>query len=81
MAEFVERNLEENFYGRKKADVIFDGNNFEAKKREINRKRIEDQQGIPMSSVESFNEHLELHDNRPKRRTRGGGRRINNKRL
>ena len=81
MAEFVERNLEDNFYGRKKADVIFDGNNFEAKKREINREKIAREKGLPMSSIEHFIEHLELHGNRPKRRTRGGGRKINNKRL
>ena len=81
MAEFVERNFEEgNFYGRKNPNLVFDGDVLAAKKREINRKRIEDQQGVPMSSVvESFNEHLELHDNRPKRRTRGKGRKINYK--
>lgn len=77
MAEFVERNLEGNFYGRKRPDVITDGDNFEAKKREINRKMIKSQQGIPMSSVGRFNEHIV--NNRRGRRTRGKGRKINYK--
>lgn len=85
MAEFVERNLEGNFYGRKRPDVITNGDNFEAKKREINRKMIESQQGIPMSSVGYFNELMGLQgeadsnivNNRRGRRTRGKGRKIN----
>lgn len=80
MAKFVERDLggNFNFYGRKIPDVITDGNNFEAEKREINRKMIESQQGIPMSSVGHFNEHM-VNNHRLGRRTRGKGRKINSK--
>lgn len=84
MAEFVERNLEGNFYGRGTHEIVFDGNNFEAKKREMNRKRTAREQGIPMSSVGHCNELMELqwkagsnmvnNHHRLGRRTRGGGR-------
>lgn len=77
MAEFIERNFGDNFYGRKEHEVVFDGNNFEAKKREINREMIESQQRIPMSSVGHFNEHVV--NSRRERRTRGRGRKINYK--
>ena len=86
MPKFVERDLGRNFY-RDKPKVIFDGNNFEAQKREKNRKRTARQQGIPMSSVGWVNEQIEQQEgvdfnrvnDRPKRRTRGRGRKINYK--
>ena len=90
MPEFVERNLEErNFYGRIKPNVVFNGDDFAARKRKINREKIARERGIPMPPAGRLNEHTQeggeadfnAANNRPKRRTRGKGRKVNYKQL
>jgi len=77
MPRFVERDLgKHNFFLAQNPDVIFEGNDVEAEKRKKNRNRIKREQGLPQEIGEAdFN----AANNRPKRRTRGKGRKINYK--